>query len=750
MPHHHFLTGKGHSFPEIFFHCLLFWKEFILSIVFCFFVAFIYLRYTTREYMVYSTVLMSVNQQNSNYDLSVFGELLIPSSWNDLEDDIITITSRSLMKEVVDSLQLGVAYYQVGFFKKREIYKYTPIFVHVSHPTDWGLLKLDQIDDSTFSITSKDKNFTQKFRLDEKIDSPYGQLSFSENPLGIYPYPIEVEIKNPLDLPAISVSPLNKYSDVVYLHINTPIPAKGIDIIQTLTEIYNQRSKEEKNLGANQTIRFIDERLPAITKELNQAEIAAEDYKRSNYLTDIETETQMLFLSTNDYAEQGMQVETQLSILTALQDHLTSPENEGKIAPTNVGLTDPTVLALMRIYNEEILEKNRIILGTTPSNPLVQEYETRIALLKKNLLEGITIAESSLHLSLMEIYKREIESSEKTKSFSTHERKWGHLFRDKKLKERLFTYLLLRKEETAMSLELATPGLKVVDDVEYGLVSPNRNRIWLIALAIGLIIPLCFLYLRALLDNKLRKKEQLIQATQAPFLGEISVCNSRSVFPVSDLRSRIAEDFRLINSNLNFVISGSQSKVVMVTSSFSGEGKSFFSQNLALSLATLGKKTLLIDTDMRKSVLSKTLKIHPDNDFTLFLSNPDLDCAQIIDKTASFHKNLDIIPLTVFPPNPSKLLASKRLDVLFDTVRKEYDYIIVDTAPIGLVADAFRIHSFSDTTIFITRTHHTPKSALCEIQDLYKSNKFQNLCLVLNAAPISNRYENGCYTRKSF
>ena len=740
MPSRNSLEEKKHWFPEIFFLCLRFWKGFILSIVFCFAIAFIYLRYATREYIVYSTVLMDVGRQNSIYDLSVLQDLLSPSSRNELEDDIRVMTSRALMKEVVDSLQLGVAYYQVGHFKKREIYNYTPVFIHITDPTDWGSFMLDQINDSTFSITSKDKSFTQTFQINEEIDSPYGQLSFSKNPFGMYPYPIEIEIKSPYDLPIVSVSPLNEFSNVVYVYMNTPTPDKGIDIIQTLIGVYNRRNKEEKNLVANQTIRFIDDRLPAISRELKQAEKAVEKYKLSNELTNIKAEAQMLLLSKNDYAKRGMEVETQLSILTALQEYLTSPENEGKVAPANVGLTDPTIVNLIRRYNEEVLEKSRLTYRVAPSNPLIQEYEEQIAQLKENLLEGITIYESGLHFSLMEIYKQEIESSEKTQEFSTYERNWLHLFREKDLKEKLFTFLLLKKEETALSLELATPGAKEVDEVEYGLVYPSISWTLLIALAIGLVAPLCFLFIRSLFDNKLHDKKQLSKMIKAPFLGEISVCSSNPIFPVLNLHSQLAENFSLIHANLDFVVARNQSVIVMVTSSCSEEGKSFFSQNLAMSLATIGKKTLLMDTDMRKSNLNKVLEINSEKDFSLFLADSNVEYSQIIDKTASFHKNLDIIPIKVFPPNPSELLTSNRLETLFKTARKEYDYIIVDTAPIGVVPDAFSISPFTDASIFVTRAHYTPISSLKEIQNLDKSNRLHNLCLVLNAASVPSQY----------
>jgi capsular exopolysaccharide synthesis family protein len=301
--------------------------------------------------------------------------------------------------------------------------------------------------------------------------------------------------------------------------------------------------------------------------------------------------------------------------------------------------------------------------------------------------------------------------------------------------------MLQKKEETGLSLALATPNAVVIDAADCGSpVSPKTRIILLAALLIGLIIPFSVIYIKDLFDNKLRNKDQLIQAVKAPFLGDVSVNKLGKVFPVSNVRSEIAERFRIITSNLGFIASGNQTKVIMVTSSFGGEGKSFFSQNLAMSLATSGKKTLLIDLDLRKSMTNKTLELNPKEGIALFLSDLRVSVSDIIDVSKNFHKNLDIVPIKVFPPNPAELLASERLDLFFDTAKENYDYIVVDTAPIGLVADAFRINQFADATIFVTRTDYTYKSALSEIESLYRSNKLHNLTVVLNAVSTPKSY----------
>jgi capsular exopolysaccharide synthesis family protein len=653
-------SGEKNLFVTICFRYLRFWKVFILSIIFCLAVAFIYLKYATREYSVYAKVL--VNNSGRSQNAGIFDDLGIKLPANSFENEIVIINSETLKKEVLDSLKLSIPHSTLG--------------------------------------------------------------------LNVVP------------------SPNGKSSNIVHICMNTSDPSTGVKIINTLIGIYNQRTIEEKNYVATRTISFIDERLITITRELKDAEKNVERYKRYQGITDIKAESQLFLSASNEYSKRIAEVETQLILLESIQSFLMSSESDDDIAPANVGLTDPTVLLLMHKYNDEILTKKRLTNGMTPDNPVLKELDAHIVLLKDNLLKGIGIAQTSMQTTIQGLRQQENAYRKKNRTLSSQEREWDELYRQKAIKENLFIYLLQKSEDTSLSLAMATPGLDVVDPpvIDPDPVKPEKKTILLMALCVGLIIPAGVVYLKDLFDNKLRDKEQVIRAVKAPFLGTVSINKTNETFPVLNLRSRIAEDFRVIVAHLSFVIpGGDRSRIVVVTSSFGGEGKSFFSRNLAMSLATLGKKTLLIDLDMRKSVLNKTLELNPNRGVAMFLADKDLEISQIIDRTVSFHKNLDIIPLKIYPPNPEELLGSNRLDVLFQTVGEMYDYVIVDTAPVGLVADAFLIDRFADATIYVARMNYTYKASLPEIQDLYRNRKLHNLCTVLNATPLLKQYGYGNY-----
>jgi capsular exopolysaccharide synthesis family protein len=313
--------------------------------------------------------------------------------------------------------------------------------------------------------------------------------------------------------------------------------------------------------------------------------------------------------------------------------------------------------------------------------------------------------------------------------------------RQQTIKEQLFIYLLQKKEEINLSLAMATPNAKVVDEATLGgKVSPRRAMLLLTALIIGVVFPIVCIYTRDLFDTKVHTKDNVMRTVKAPFLGEIPVVkDSDDPFPVLRVRSGVAEKFRIIISNLGFVMSGLRTKIISVTSSAPSDGKSFFARNLALSLATSGKKTLLIDLDIRKSELVKLLDIEIQHDSVYFLSNPTARLSGII-HASKYHKNLDIIPVKIFPPNPAELLASERLEILFREVSRVYEYIIVDTAPIGLISDAYTINQFSTATIYVVRANHTYKQALLDIQNIYAEKKLNNLTCILNAVPRTTRY----------
>ncbi|MDR3217851.1 MAG: polysaccharide biosynthesis tyrosine autokinase [Dysgonamonadaceae bacterium] len=734
------------SVIEILFRYLQHWKFFIISLVVCVAIAGLYLHYTTSEYKVSAKVLLT-NSKNAQrkMEYNAFEDLGIFVPNNTFDNEVELVKSKSLLLKVVDSLKIGVSYFKEGKIKNQEIYNNTPLFVKVENQLKDGSFTLNRVD-STYSIRSNGEDFHQNFQIGEEVRSPWGLLTFEKNPFGTEDsFPIEVVINRPDYAPNVQITPVSNTTSVVEISMVTTIPKKGEEIINTLIDTYNKQTIDDKNFVANNTIRFIDERLLDISGELDTAERNVENYARIQGITDIATEANLFLSSSSDYEKRIADVSTQVNILNSIKSFLTNPNNAGNVAPANVGLTDNTVLSLVQKYNEEILAKNKNTIGMTDRNAAVKEYDRNITMLKDNLLKGINISETGLETMLTGLRKQENTYISKARGLSTQARESNELYRQKNIKENLFIYLMQKREETGLSLALATPNLTVIDPPKYGLlkVAPKSNIILLAAILLGLLIPILFIYAKDLLDNKLRNKEQLQRIIKAPFLGDIPVNKLQKVFPVLNLSSGIAEKIRIIISNLQFIVSGEKAKVIMVTSSHSGEGKSFFSQNLAMSMATLKRKTLLVDIDMRKSELKKTLDMNPTKGLAMYLSDPSIELRDIIYKMSAYNEYLDIIPVHVFPPNPAELLLSDRLEILFEVLKERYDYIIVDTAPVGLTADAFQINRFVDATIYVTRAGYTWKSTLPEIESLYRQHKLHNLTVVLNAAPNKNSYGYG-------
>ena len=732
------------SLVEIVFRYMSYWKYFVISVASCLLLAFIYLQYTVPLYKVSSSVIIRDDKKGaSNAEITAFSDLGIISQNRNLDNEIEILKSKTLMKSVVDSLKINVVYYKKGFFKNTEIYKQSPVWLNVNEFKHAGYFIIDQVEDESFVIAAKDVEFTKKIFSGETFDSPWGLLTVNKNETGEEIFPVIISILNPNTLPTVTVDPLNKTSSVIELSIVSANVAKGKDIVNTTVDIYNQQVIEDKNLGATQTIRFIDERLGIITRELASAEKNVETYKKERNITDLQTEGHLLLAANTEYDKKISDVDIQINILTMIKDFVF--KNENTVVPTNVGLTDPTVISLINTYNELLLNKKRTTEGMTSGNPVLQEYDERIASLKENLLKGIGVEESRMNSVRSELVRQGNLYASKIRGLSTQERESRELYRQKDIKETLFIYLLQKQEETRLTLALATPTAKVIDKAyaTKSPVKPKRKMIALAAFLLGIIIPVCVIYLIDLFRVKLGNKEELVAVVKAPYLGEIPIVESSDPFPVKELKSGIAEKFRIIAANLSFLLGEENSKVILIASTVSGEGKSFFSRNLALSLATSGNKTLLIDADIRKSKLAQVLNFRTDKGLAQYLANPNIQIDSIIEKAGDWNKNLHIIPTKIFPPNPAELLASKRLGNLFATVKEKYDYIIVDTPPAGLVADVFRLNQFANATIFVTRMNYTHKEALKEIRELYENKKLYNMACVINGVPKFKKYGYG-------
>ena len=739
------------SIVEIFFRYFRYWKWFVLSALICVGLAFAYLFYTTPLYKVVSRVVISDDRRGQTVEMiSAFSDLGMNAPKSNLDNEIEILRSQTLMKSVVDSLRIRVGYFKKETFGRREIYKNTPVFVSVPNPISFGLLTIDLVSENVLSIRSDD--FNQQVEIGKDFDSPWGLLNISHNPFGSESFPIEVLIKNPKgSLPSVAINAVNKTSSVVELSLITATPQKGQDIINTLVAHYNKNAIEDKNYVALSTIDFIDERLSVVSGDLQEAEKRVVDYQVSQGITNMQVQENLLLSSSSEYGKKITDVDIQLDFLAKIKEFILNPVNRDRAIPSNVGITDPTVISSIRNYNELHSEMQRSTVGVLESHPLRIEYNNRIATYRDQVLNGISLAENAEQAKKREFQRQENLSMGRARNLTSQERQTRDLSRQQNLKEGIYNYLLQKREETGLTLATATPNAKVIDPAFYSTnpVKPKKMIILLAALMIAVIIPIAIIYIKDLFDNKIHTKEDVIRGVSAPFLGIVPVTkgNNVSPFPVLKARSSIAERFRSIISNLGFILGHEKQKIISVTSFTSGDGKSFFSRNLAMTLATTGKKTLLVDMDLRKSMLTKTLeKITKDKGIAAFLSDPKMEIKDIIDTSHAYHKNLDIIPVRVFPPNPAELLSSERLEQLFKSIADEnYEYVILDTAPVGLVSDIYSVNPYVLATIFLLRSDYTLRRALPEIQELYKGKKLNNLGVVLNAVTDENIYGYGQY-----
>lgn len=709
------------------------WKLFLISIVACLFIALIYIICISSEYKVVSTVVIKDNKKGqAGFDVTAFDNFGILTQSGNVDNETEILRSQSLMQSVMDSLGTNIIYYKKKGIGKTELYKSSPIRVYKSNLQEEGRFIIDKNDNNELYIESDERNFSKIVNPGEPFDSPWGKLIVTLTSGNEEGFPVYVSFLPAEKYPQVKINSLGKNSSAVELAIRTPNPSKGMDILNTLVDIYNLQVIQDKNFVAYSTLNFINQRLSDITNDLQGAEKEVENYKKHHNLTNPESEADLYLTVNAEREKKALEIDLQIDILNSIQTYLDSQDTKNNVVPINVGLTDPTIINVINTYNESIIEKIRITAGMKPDDPRLQEWERNMMSIRKTLLEGIELTKTSLLQTKDELMKQGMLYSAKIKTLSTQERESRELYRQKEIKESLFLYLTQKKVETELALELTTPTAKVIDRAYAGKrpVFPPKVLILFSALILGFLVPFLYLYLKVLFQNKVNSKDELLKFLEIPFLGEIPESKDKNPYPVLNFCSIIAERFRMAITGLSFINDSDQNKVLMITSTTGKEGKSFFSENLALSIAGSGKKTLLIDLNMRKPATIQ-LAAATKKGITSFLSDPTVNINEII-VPSSKNQNLDIIPMNELPINPGVLLTSDRLERLFREVRNLYEYIIVDTPPASLFADVYTISRFTDICIYIIRANYTHIESLSFIHDLYKNNKIQNMTYILN------------------
>ncbi|NDW10596.1 tyrosine-protein kinase [Dysgonomonas sp. 520] len=748
---------------------LKFWKWFVLSIFACLCVAFIYIKFKAPIYNMRASIVVRSEESSSKGKMesalmNAVGIGGLSSSSSNIDDEIGVINSHSIMRKMISDLDLCTSYSLKKFPFNKSIYNSSPINVKYNKYLTDTLsghiaMKLHVGKDGLVNVEMKyNKNEVNGFSISQfpqTLTTDCGTFTFEKNKeaealLKDKEYTLLAGITG-LDLAAenyknsIDISPASKRSNIIILSVNDTERQRGKDILDKLIELYNKDALSDKNKAAQSSIEFITERTKYIYDDLEKIEQDVELYKRNNNLTDIESEAKIFLETMSTVREKTVELEIQSNILQMIESHLKDPVNKYALIPSSLGLPE-SLLKVIEQYNMLILERNKMLRNANESNPTILTINEQIDLMRQNVFLSIEQAKKETQITRKDWQKRENEMQSRMKQMPTQERAYLDMQRQQLIKSELYVFLLGKLQEAELTLASNTPKAKIIDSA-YNIfkpVAPVKPKTYLIALALGLVLPIATIYMMKILRFKLSSKEELTESTTLPVLGEICFDKRKERVVVKEGANQPAvELFRLLRTNLQFLLKKDE-KVVLLTSSISGEGKSFVALNLALSFSLIkNKRVVIVGLDIRNPKLSEYLSVDAKNGITNFLSTDDYSPKDIIVPLSNLSSSIDFIPSGPIPPNPSELLLSDKLEELFDYLRNNYDFILVDTAPVGMVSDTFSLNKFSDLTVYLYRANYTNKSYLRLAESAAEEEKLKNLYLVMNGTTTKDSYGYG-------
>lgn len=732
---------------------------FVISLILCFSLVFIYLRYSTNSYEIKASIKIANGDDRKNNILSEVNAVndygLFKKDFNSVDDEIEVIKSKSITTSLVKRLNLNLQYYIKGNIKSLELYKNPPITVNflskdsILHRTDTTI---------TIHVTSKNQ-FTFEdqntlFSFGDKIKSSVGDLIITPNfsqPEMQVGKDVMVKIsslENTTNQYAqkLKIAPAGENSSVVVISINETIKQKGEDIINTLIEEYNNYVIENKKQVVDLTSDFINNRLQVIADELSQVDLTAENVKKDNKLTDLSSQSSIFLQSERDIESQQVATSTQLKLVDYMTDYLKDNTDNSDLIPANLSFEDQSINKLTQQHNSLVIQRNRLLKASSNKNPVVENLNAQIVSLKQSINQSLTNARSSSQIRLNALKKEDSRISSQIYSAPKKERQFRDIQRQQSIKESLYLYLLEKREESAITHGIKNPNAIIIDYAYSSSVPvwPRKSILFLAALVFGILIPLTLIYILNLLDTKIKTKADLLAVLSMPFLGDIPKSNHKNQLIKQVDYTPKAEAFRIIRSNIDFILKNNSnpSKTIFITSTTAQEGKSHTSVNLARSFSFSGKKVLLIETDIRVPKVNSYLDIKNHLGITDYISNPELSLNDITTQLED-NPNLSIIQSGTIPPNPAELLMSNRLKTLFNSVKTTYDYIIVDTSAVGLVTDTLLISDFADLFIYVVSANKIDKRQLDIAQTLYNEKRLPNMTTLLNGTVSKKGYGYG-------
>lgn len=761
------------DFAVIYTTLILNWKWFVLSLIICLGAAHIYLRYATPIYQAAAKLLIK-EEQNGRRGNSIqsSANLGIISNSNGIDNEMEILKSRTLAQQAVYDLKLYTTYRHEGRIKDHLIYGEQEVNVDMDYE---HLKKLNA--PMSFKITREGRNYhvvgSYFVPIDDNSYNPgpvtvdkvitalpatlgtrVGMVKFTQN--GNYMLRDGESLKVTMIAPEIaagkyvgslSVSPSTKATSIAQLVITDEIPQRAIDYLKQLAIVYNRQANEDKNQIAVRTEQFINQRLEKINAELGNTEGQLENYKKRNNMVQLSMNASTAFSNADSYAQKLNEANTQVALLDELTKYMNEPSNRHQPIPSNVGLNDASATSLINKYNEIALQRNQLLHSASESSPTVTPLTSQLDDLQASIKRAMSQARAGLNIQRNSIASQQGKYQGQISNTPEQERILTQIGRQQEVKSGLYLMLLQKREENSISLAATADKGKLIDNPVFaGKVTPKDSIILMIAFGLGLAIPALILFLLAFFRYKIEGHDDVAKLTKLPIIADVAIASDRAKtkadIVVHENKNNLMEEiFRSLRTNLQFLMK-EHDKVILMTSTTSGEGKTFIASNVAISFALLGKKVVLVGLDIRKPRLAELFEIddhHHGITNLLIKDNITWDDVNKQIVNSGVNNNLDLLMAGPVPPNPGELVTRKSLEETMDILKEHYDYIVIDTAPVGLVTDTLALGRIANATVYVCRADYTQKSSFGLINGLAYEKKMPNMSIVLNGVDLSKK-----------
>lgn len=737
------------------------WKWFVLSAVAFLIGAYFYIATIVPMYQVNASIYLnnSESQAKNAVAMDPYNPLVAMKNYID-ETELEILRSRNNVIDIVDSLNMAYSYWRAGNLRDIPLYGNNAVSARLDSVSlsnlgaQIALTVENGSEKEKFNVTSttwvngaEDKQEFENVTLPCDIELSQGTVTLERvKHIPALTGTEKIYIRNPRGVAgalsgALNIAFAEKSPTIVRIGYTTPVIQQGVDVINTLIDFYNRQIIEDKNRSAIQTEAFILERLVMINDELRDVEQRLLEYRQAHNISDLQQQVSSSLNTKNSTESQLAEVEAQRQIINSIENMVSKADAYDALPAVS---SDAALNAIIEAYNKKVNQLNRMLESSTSDNPVVRSLQDELTRDKSRLLQSINSVKNNLNVRKGSIQAIEGRSAGQLAALPPVDKGLQEIFREQQVKVNIYTFLLQRREEIALQKTLATPTARLIDDpVGYGPVSPRTASIYLIALLIGLAVPAAIIFLKRLFFPVFKDQEELQRLTNVPIIGEISADTAKEAKPIvvgANVSTPIAELFRLLRNNIGFTKNGMEKHVILVTSSISGEGKTFVATNLAMTYALTGKKVVVVGMDIRRPVLAHQFGLTNQEGVTTFLSGQINDITKLIHQSKE-SENLYILPAGPVPPNPNELLLSENMTRMMDQLRNDFDYVILDTAPIGVISDSFLIIPHSDIQLYVTRASYSTKSCLKVLHQAVRDNRLSDPYIILNGVDItSNSY----------